>query len=492
MIFAKVWQWINDNLTITTFGEWVIAIFAGCWGVFTYFHKNGKQTNSHDGYKLTNIEHNGSGDMQNHTGTGNNLIINRDPQDRDTIERLNDTNKNLNAALKYYQDLLKSKEIDEQQQKEQINELRSALELTQSIAQGGGELASAAQALLDTFITAPDDPTLPEQFDNLTKRYENGPVRDLIKLYLGRGAVSYYSDTQGALAAYTRVTELDRSHMDGHNQRGHLLNRLGNLAAAQQAFERVLYLADANNDLGNQAVALGNLGTVAQTRGDLDDAEQLSTKALELNKELEDKEGMASNYGNLGIVARTRGDLDDAEQFYTQALELYKELEDKKGMAISYGNLGVVARTRGDLDAAQQLYNQALELNKELGHKQGMAANYGNLGIVAYIRGDLDAAEELYNQALELNKELGYKQGMAENYGNLGVVAESRGDLDVPEQLHTQSLELNKELGRKKGMANNYSRLSIVAKKRGDLDAAEQFHNQALELEKELGRKQER
>jgi len=85
---------------------------------------------------------------------------------------------------------------------------------------GGGDLAQNAQALLDAFVAQPDDPTLAARFDGLIDDYENGPLKDLIALYLGRGAISYMNDPRGALAAYTRVTHLSPDHKEAHNYCG--------------------------------------------------------------------------------------------------------------------------------------------------------------------------------------------------------------------------------------------------------------------------------
>ena len=339
MTLAEVWQFVADNLTTIKGLVGIIAVIGtGIWAVFKYFHKRGEKPK---GTALTQT-HSGHGDNVG----GDKIIHTRDPQDRVTID-------NLNTALELYQAQLEAKNVTQREQAQQINELRGALQLAQSIVRGGGALASAAQTLIDTFNAKPDDPALPAQLDALTARYENGPIQDMIALYLGRGAVSFYSDTQGALAAYTRVTELDPSHMAAHSWRGHLLRRLGELPAAQNAYEQVLSLADAQNDPNFKAAALGNLGIVARVRGDLDAAEGFYKQALELDKKLGRKEGMAINYGNLGIVARERGDLDAAEGFYTQSLKLQKKLGSKEGMANQYGNLGGLEHARGNPKAAR-------------------------------------------------------------------------------------------------------------------------------------------
>ena len=174
----------------------------------------------------------------------------------------------LTKALHRYEELIETKDTLREAE-EKVKDLSAALELTQSIARGGGELAKEAQALLDAFVAQPDDPTLAARFDGLMQDYENGPVNDLIALAMGRGAVSFMNDPRGALAAYTRVTQLNPDHEEAHNRCGNLHSRLGNLTAAQAAYDTVLTLAEAEKDDEAKVVALGNLGNLALTRGDL-------------------------------------------------------------------------------------------------------------------------------------------------------------------------------------------------------------------------------
>lgn len=184
------------------------------------------------------------------------------------------------------------------------------------------------------------------------------------------GAIAFYHDTQKALAAYVEATELDPDDAEAWNQLGHLQHRLGNLAAAETAYQTVLRLGNSMEDRTLLAVAYGNLGNVFRTRGSLDDAEEMYRKALALNEALASKEGMANQYGNLGVVYQTRGDLDDAEEMYRKALALNEALGRKEGMASDYGNLGNVFHTRGDIAAACQAWAKARDLFAGIGATQ--------------------------------------------------------------------------------------------------------------------------
>ncbi len=243
-------------------------------------------------------------------------------------------------------------------------------------------------------------------------------------------------------------------------------------------------------DRGLEGMALGNLGLVHRTRGDLDCAEEMHMKSLEIHEALGRREGMASQYGNLGLVYQTRGDLDRAEEMFEKSLALDEALGRREGMANAYGNLGLVYQIRGDLDRAEEMFKKSLEIHEAIGSKEGMARDYGNLGLVYKTRGDLDRAEEMFEKSLALDEALGRREGMANQYRNVGNLYSTRGDLDRAEEMHQRSLALNEALGRREGMAGDYGNLGGVYQKRGDLDRAEEMHRKSLAIEEALGRKE--
>ena len=182
------------------------------------------------------------------------------------------------------------------------------------------------------------------------------------------GALALNGDTKAALAAYQKAVELDPDDADDWNWLGILLTRTGKLTQAEEAYRKVLALGEAHQDKKKQAMALGNLGNVYETRGELDKAEEMYRKALAINEALGSKEGMAINYGNLGIVYKTRGELDKAEEMYKKSFEISEALGLKEVTAAQYANLGNVYETRGELDKAEAAWKKSLSLLQEVGH----------------------------------------------------------------------------------------------------------------------------
>ncbi|MCI5227638.1 MAG: tetratricopeptide repeat protein [Candidatus Electrothrix sp. AX2] len=86
---------------------------------------------------------------------------------------------------------------------------------------------------------------------------------------------AFMNSPQEALVHYRKAVQLDPDNAEGWNQLGNLLLRTGKLAQAEEAFHKVLALAEAHQDQEKQAMALGNLGLVHETRGELDKAEEI-------------------------------------------------------------------------------------------------------------------------------------------------------------------------------------------------------------------------
>nr|VFJ86355.1 MAG: hypothetical protein BECKH772A_GA0070896_1000113 [Candidatus Kentron sp. H]VFJ88160.1 MAG: hypothetical protein BECKH772B_GA0070898_100014 [Candidatus Kentron sp. H]VFJ95385.1 MAG: hypothetical protein BECKH772C_GA0070978_1000213 [Candidatus Kentron sp. H] len=89
-----------------------------------------------------------------------------------------------------------------------------------------------------------------------------------------RGAIAYMNAPQAALAHYQRAVGYAPEDRDAWNRVGVLNWRLGDIGAAEAAWARVRALGEQAGDRETEAIALGNLGLIARTRGEPDKAEE--------------------------------------------------------------------------------------------------------------------------------------------------------------------------------------------------------------------------
>ena len=349
--------WLNRNAPAATIiVTVVIALSSAGWTLHTWQ----KSKASLDISGQVSI----GGDV---TQVGGDLIITGDPLDQKTIGH-------LNSLLDRYRAELDQRDIELADKEALIAQLKATLELAQKIAAGGDDkLASRARALLADLGQGSLGAALLPDLRALIQDYEQGPIKDLVQLHMGEGALTFYGDPQASLAAYRRAHALDPENIAAIDSIGQLELIFENLKAAEDAFRQV----------------------------------------LDLGRFRDDKRAIAAAYSNLGVIAMTRGDFEEAVDYYNQGLALDEELGSKKRMAAHYSLLGVAAFKQDDFDTAVDYFNRALALNKKLGRKEGMALNYAGLGVVAFTRGESLEARQFLVQARGLFAEMGAQPEVA-------------------------------------------------------------------------------
>ena len=366
--------WLNDyGPAVAVIVTVVFAVIGAGWALFTWQKSKAGVDSSTQRKSKASIDISGQvsigGDV---TQVGGDMIITGDPADQKTI-------RNLNSLVDYFRAELDQRDIELADKEALIAQLKATLELAQKIAAGGdNKLASRARALLADLGPGSLGAALLPDLRALIQDYEQGPIKDLVQLHMGEGALTFYGDPQASLAAYRRAHALDSENIAAIEFIGQLELIFGNLTAAEDAFRQVLDLGRTQEDQRAIAVGYGSLGVISMARGDWEAAGDYFTQALALDEELGRKAGMAMQNGNLGVVAVKRDDFDAAVDYFNQALARYEELGRKEGMALIYANLGAVAFFWGDLLEARQFWVQARGLYAEMG-VQPKVAQYDQL-----------------------------------------------------------------------------------------------------------------
>jgi len=83
--------------------------------------------------------------------------------------------------------------------------------------------------------------------------------------------------------------------------------------------------------IGERAIAIKLLGTLAQQRKDYTRAEQLFLKALQMRRDIGNDKGVAIMQADLGELAHKRGDYDTAEKYYHDSLKWIRVFRVENG-----------------------------------------------------------------------------------------------------------------------------------------------------------------
>jgi len=204
-----------------------------------------------------------------------------------------------------------------------------------------------------------------------------------------------------ALLALLRDTRLEGELL---HQLGMTHSRLGNFAAAESCFMRSLQrrreLAD-----DTQAVAstLNSLGVLYLAQGNASAGEPVGTvlldrarshfgQALGAARECRDRHLEARALGNLGAVAASLGDLALALELFERQLAALRAMGDRRHMARALTHIAEVHRRAGAAQRALEALHEALDIASENDSAPQARAAHAELAVVREGLGEFKAA----------------------------------------------------------------------------------------------------
>ena len=119
-----------------------------------------------------------------------------------------------------------------------------------------------------------------------------------------------------------------------------------------------------------------------------------------------DLHGTAVALNNLGNLANAQQDYEAARRYYEESQLLFKEINHRPGRAATLGNAGVAAMRLGELAEARRLHNESLVIKQALGNRRSIGISLINLGEVLCQLGESDASRRAFHEALRLMMEI--------------------------------------------------------------------------------------
>ena len=220
--------------------------------------------------------------------------------------------------------------------------------------------------------------------------------------------------------------------------RAHL--QRGDAAAALDALDAALAVAEVAEDELGAAHALNATAIVHFQRGQLDDASRLYEAARACARRGGDRALVAHTALNLGIVANIHGDVSRALSHYRRAAVDYRGLGMRANEARAYNNIGQAYADLGQWDRAEAAYGAAADIFRALDDLGGLGGVLGNLAEVWVGRGDLARARVICDEALEVCERTPHAPALGEAYRLTGVIARETGAFDAAE-LHFAAAE---------------------------------------------------
>jgi len=244
-----------------------------------------------------------------------------------------------------------------------------------------------------------------------------------------------YADTLRQRGNGEKAMSVLKSYVDVANDDARAWFMLGRTAIGQgrasDAVQDYLLHAQTLNvlahDQSSEAETRNAAGIGFERLGQLDAAAEQYQRAIGLREKLDDKAGLAKSLRNLAIVQAEQGKRDEAEKTLTRASGLLESLGDRASIADLYNDRGVVAEEAGDFAEALKYYRQAYGLRQQLDNPTSLAESLNNIGFASYRMGDFDNASVYWKQAMEQYQKLGDHNGILHIQQSIGLLDIARG-----------------------------------------------------------------
>jgi predicted ATPase/DNA-binding SARP family transcriptional activator len=252
----------------------------------------------------------------------------------------------------------------------------------------------------------------------------------------------------------------------------HLEYRLDHYAEAESLATRGLAGAEASGDTATQLQCFQVIGASAARVGRLADARRAFQRVMRLSQEIGDATNVAATLDNLGLIERMLGRFDESLRLYGQALLQHRALGDAGGEALCLNNLGVVHVLRHELDAARDRLLAARALCERHGLPTTRCMIENNLADLAMRGADWATARGHAERALELSATTGQRAVVVEARQVLMRLALKDGDLAGARAELRALLEEALAIGRTVSLTHAVARFAELLAAQGAADCA--------------------
>ncbi|MGB3917861.1 MAG: tetratricopeptide repeat protein, partial [Thiothrix litoralis] len=246
----------------------------------------------------------------------------------------------------------------------------------------------------------------------------------------------------------------------------------------QEAQRRFAALGESGARMAS--VTLTKQGDCLQALGQLDAAEAAYEDAIARSEKLEDTRQVAAGKGQLASVRLLQKRYVDALQGYQQALALFQQLDEPGAVATAWHQIGMTHRMAGDFAQAEQAYRQSLSINSQQGNKAGEAGSLNELGTLYVDWNRPEQAVSFYRQATGMYVALGdlrYEGFVRSNIADT-LIKLQRYDQARPELL--RAVECGQAFGHAATPWKTWNILHDLEQASGNPPAAREARQQAL------------
>ncbi len=249
--------------------------------------------------------------------------------------------------------------------------------------------------------------------------------------------------------------------------------RMGDYAAAHDAFTGALATFRRVDDVSNMAGAHNNLGLVHKNTGQWREATRSFEQALRLAEKVGDYFWVAAYARNLGLMRYRLGELDLAIESFLRSLQIETEISERLGEVQTRLGLGRLYARRRQFDLAASEFDASAAILENHDFPREAALLLEFRGDAAADRGEYAEARSLLEDAMERAQKLAPEGDLAYEIGaRLAPVELALGDLETARRTAARAEERAERAGDVSESAMARRASGLVSLARGDEEAA--------------------
>jgi tetratricopeptide (TPR) repeat protein len=253
---------------------------------------------------------------------------------------------------------------------------------------------------------------------------------------------------------------------------------------AEVSIQKALEIANKVSFEAGKAMALDNMGLVAQSRFDYTNAMNYFVEALRLKDSAGDKLNVAKSKLHIGKVFFLQRNEENALVNYQAALTLLNNTPNNLPLlAEAHRNLGDVylaqklyGKATGEFDMALKIWANDLQDFK----KAATIANY--LGNTVADMGDNDGALTYFDASLNYHRNLNDINGVANDHLNLAKIYTTLNDSELAAENVDNALSAFQQINNSFGIASAYNISGKIALKANNRSQAEEMFEKSADI----------
>jgi tetratricopeptide (TPR) repeat protein len=228
------------------------------------------------------------------------------------------------------------------------------------------------------------------------------------------------------------------------------------------------------------------LGTLYGEKGEIALAEQHFEKALTYLSEDDDELSHSMILTNLGIINTIQGDYEKSIWNYKIALQKFDTLKNTRYIARTYHNIGMLYTRMEKYDAALDEFNKCITLSLDNNYLSNCAVAYIGKAFIYTKLKNSSLADAYTDKAMEIACRINDTLSIADIYRIKGLIHGEMENFQLSEEMFENSIRLNRDIESKLNEAESSIEMGNLLKRVNREDESVSYFQSAIIYFKEL------